>query len=121
MQSNHSSGDRDDIRVYGVPRPVSELIGNIARNMGISKTNFLRIEIGKIARSYENENPQVFNSPLEMSGKSEYIKITNVDSAVKEAIGNIARNVGATTTSEFLKAELGRIVMSYPEGMRKDF
>jgi len=100
------------ITIPNVLPSIKRDLENIAANMGITLTTFLKVEFKKIIDSYPSEKKKQVMSDHSILVHTQEIRIPNVKPSVKRDLENVAANMGVGL-STFLKSELSKIADSY--------
>lgn len=104
----------DKLRADKIPHDLLEPITNIAKNMGVTRAQFLRQQLRIIADKYPEKMKQ--NAPVDLQTTN--LHLDNLNPEVKKAIMNICANL-KVSQADFFKLELQKIVQTYPEDMKK--
>lgn len=118
--TKNSENQRTEVRIPGVPKTIGNLISEIAKGLNVSRVDYLRIEIGKLAIAQSKNIPSgPVSTKINVHQQNE-IRIRNVEPELVKSLDNIADYLGVNR-SDFAKAEITKIVNSYPESIRKGF
>lgn len=120
MNKNSEDNQRTEVRIPGVPKTIGILISEIAKALNVSRVDYLRIEIGKLAIAQSKTIPPASSAGKNISSGQNEIRIRNVEPELVKSLDNIADYLGVNR-SDFAKAEITKIVNSYPESIRKGF
>lgn len=104
----------DKLRADKIPHELLEPITNIAKNLGVTRAQFLRQQLRTIADNYP---PEMKNDPP-ANLQTTNLHLDNLNPKVKEAIVNICGNL-KISQADFFKLELQKIVQTYPQDMKK--
>jgi len=102
-------------RITGVNSEVDELLKNIAKNIGITKSQLIRKKAREKLAEY---SPEL--KVIKPKAKTTTIDITEMSPKIKQEIVAVASNKGIHPNALW-KIMLYEIVQSFPENMKKPY
>ena len=107
-----------NLRITGVHPQTQEDLINIAKNKGITRTDFFRKEIIKIMEQYPEPTPPPINNQQSTINNPKEIAVFGLPPNVKNKLEKVAKSMNMQP-SEFLKPHLHDLAASFPEHMKK--
>lgn len=101
-------------KIENIPDILLDPIDNIVKNMGVTRSHFLRMQLRIIVDSYPDE----MKSTDPNQNDKNMVNLTNLSPEIKRKIKVISGNIGISQ-SAFIKMELQKIVNTYPDDMKK--